>query len=286
MGEEQQLEWICQSVARVDPRANRVVERCQRSAGATLPDAAEIANCDELPTWARNHLRLLCGRELLARNRYDEALAVLEDVSAEQVAAPATLLFCRAVSSFHLLKLEDAHASLKQLAELEECPRRYRELALLMQHDLERFEPNSLDHIARLMRDVERRLGHGYLRGTVRRLEDDVIARLDQLIEQLEQEPGDGPRPRDPRPGPPPPGPGPHHCPGPNGGIQSTRPADASSALPGGAPGNVEPGRIQAKLPWGDLDQADRERILQQVGNRFPSHYRDVIEQYFRKIAE
>ena len=32
-------------------------------------------------------------------------------------------------------------------------------------------------------------------------------------------------------------------------------------------------------------DEAARQEALQQIGQEFPAHYRDMIEQYFRKLA-
>ncbi len=36
---------------------------------------------------------------------------------------------------------------------------------------------------------------------------------------------------------------------------------------------------------WGNLPPKEREEALQQLGKDLPSHYRDVIEEYFRKLA-
>ena len=36
---------------------------------------------------------------------------------------------------------------------------------------------------------------------------------------------------------------------------------------------------------WGDLPPKRREEAMQQIGKDFPSHYRDMVEQYFRKLA-
>ena len=53
----------------------------------------------------------------------------------------------------------------------------------------------------------------------------------------------------------------------------------------GKAPGNVTQKNIGNKSGWGDLPPKQREEALQQIGKDFPAHYRDVIEQYFRKLA-
>ena len=42
---------------------------------------------------------------------------------------------------------------------------------------------------------------------------------------------------------------------------------------------------IGHKSGWGDLPPKEREEALQQMGRDFPAHYRDAIEEYFRKLA-
>ena len=53
----------------------------------------------------------------------------------------------------------------------------------------------------------------------------------------------------------------------------------------GRGPGEVDRKPIGAKSGWGDLPPKQRQEALQQIGKDFPSHYREVIEQYFRKLA-
>jgi hypothetical protein len=33
------------------------------------------------------------------------------------------------------------------------------------------------------------------------------------------------------------------------------------------------------------VPERDREKALQEIGREFPSHYREVIEEYFRRLA-
>ena len=42
---------------------------------------------------------------------------------------------------------------------------------------------------------------------------------------------------------------------------------------------------IGNRIGWGDLPPKEREEAMQQISKEFPSHYRDVIEQYFRRLA-
>ena len=55
--------------------------------------------------------------------------------------------------------------------------------------------------------------------------------------------------------------------------------------MPGKAPGDVAKKGVGHKSGWGDLPPKEREEALQQMGRDFPPHYRDAIEEYFRKLA-
>ena len=53
----------------------------------------------------------------------------------------------------------------------------------------------------------------------------------------------------------------------------------------GKAPGDVAKKDIGHKSGWGDMPPKEREEALQHMGRDFPPHYRDAIEEYFRKLA-
>jgi hypothetical protein len=55
--------------------------------------------------------------------------------------------------------------------------------------------------------------------------------------------------------------------------------------LGGKGQGDVAKKPVGNESGWGDLPPRQRQEALQQIGKDFPAHYRDVIEQYFRKLA-
>jgi hypothetical protein len=67
--------------------------------------------------------------------------------------------------------------------------------------------------------------------------------------------------------------------------VQSSRPASDSQLMGGRGPGEVTKRDVGKKAGWGNLPPKQREEAMQQIGREFPSHYQDVIEQYFRKLA-
>jgi hypothetical protein len=168
------------------------------------------------------------------------------------------------------LAKEECLATLATLLEnKEQLPQRYATLAQLMQADLAPLQPDSLDEIARLMNNVEVLLGHGRAGKRVRQHEEDVVAKLDKLIKKLEDLANSMSN---------------------SSGTPSGSQAPASpmqDSMPGGqkGPGDVNPKQLGTKTDWGNLPPKEREAALQQLGRDMPSHYRDVIEDYFRKLA-
>lgn len=68
-------------------------------------------------------------------------------------------------------------------------------------------------------------------------------------------------------------------------GTRSRSPAADSRLAQGKGAGEVKSKNIGNHSGWGDLPPKDREEAMQQISKDFPSHYRDVIEQYFRRLA-
>jgi hypothetical protein len=53
----------------------------------------------------------------------------------------------------------------------------------------------------------------------------------------------------------------------------------------GSGPGEVDPKKTGARAGWGNLPPKQRQEALQQIAKGLPAHYREVIEEYFRKLA-
>jgi hypothetical protein len=235
----------------------------------SVPDVDSM-HLDMLPPVIRDNLKLLFGKSLALGQLYDESKAMLADVDVQHVADPAALFFYRAVGHYRLREKEEGIAALDKLLEREdELPDRYANLAKLMRIDIESLEPDSLNEIARIMDSIHVRLGHGHAGTRVRKEEQDVVDKLDKMIEELEEQL----RQMQAMAG------------GSANGLQSNAPAE-DSMLPGGnAQGDVGRKDLGQKTDWGNLPPKEREESLQQLGKEFPSHYRDIIEEYFRKLA-
>jgi hypothetical protein len=214
----------------------------------------------------RSQSMLYAGRELSRTQHYDEALVLLSSLKGSQVVDPATLFFYRAVCEHALHRKDDALASLELLEALTEVPNRYRTVARRLKERLDRLERESLAGVAHDMRDIRRRMEIRKADAQALALEKDVVARLDKMIDQAEKQ-------RNSQQG--------------SGGSSNSPsgPAPDSRPMGGKGEGKVDARTFKDQGGWGNLPDKERERALQDLGRDFPPHYRDAVEQYFRRLA-
>ncbi len=268
--------WI-RLVAKLNPSLNDWVVQAQSQSAAT--DVNELkakfeATTSELPAYARNNFQLFLGRYLTQRQLYDEAIEVLEPLTVEQVIDPSTLLFCKASAYHHLLKREECEAAIDTLLQREsEVVSRYAVLAKLMKADIQRLEEDSLDEIARLMNDVQRRLDLERSGKVVRDQETTIIEKLDKKIDEIEQQLQQQQQQQQQAQGQQ------------QQQQRNASPMQDSQIAGGGGPGNVDKKDIGKLSGWGDLPPAQRQEALQKMTQDLPSHYREIIEAYFKQLA-
>jgi hypothetical protein len=264
------LDRLAATIALAEPRAQALIDFAARPRdGVAVPDTAWLDDAALAPL-VRNNLRLLAGRWFARERLYDDALAQLDGIEPGDVIDPASLLFYQGAAHHWLLHREPGVKAIDRLLhEVADAPQRYKQVGQLMRADLEALKDESLDHIARRMDDIERRLDLGHAGPRVIEVEDGVIASLDKLIEEMEEQ-----QKQQQQSG------------GAGGGtIRPSNPAQDSVPMGGKGPGETVRRNIGSESGWGDLPPKERQEALQQIGQDFPSHYRDVIEQYFRKLA-
>jgi len=274
------LDAVMEILALGDPRLAEIWEQVGGPAGWTALAAATSIPEDEpwlddpaVAGFERDTARLWLGRLLARHDRYDDALPLLTGLDVEASVDPATLLFYRAACQHWLLDADAALDAIDRLLErADEIPVRYERVARLLRADLTGLDDESLDHVARRMRDITRRLGLGRAGDATRNVQDGVIASLDRMIKELEdqQQTGGGA------------GGG-----GGDGGGQggAATPMDESRLAGGRGPGEVRNRELGDGNGWGNLPPHAREEALQQIGREFPPHYREAIEQYFKRLA-
>lgn len=224
------------------------------------------------------------ARALVALGRYEQAEAALAPIDTrrddylEHTPYAPHLWFIRAFCEARNLRFEQATRSLQAVrAQFGDAPEAVRVGARQLLLEIERRERGTLGEVATVMDYVADRLAVTDSAGRVRDRQRQIITLLDRLIEQQEQkeqQAGGGPQSGDK---------------GRQSPQQSPRNAREESDAPAGA-GRVgdlhaapqaDPGEV-----WGRLPPAERERILQSIRQRFPSRYRQLVEQYYRALAD
>jgi hypothetical protein len=266
------LDRVAQSLAKADDRVGSLVAHCANfHEPGPLPEFAWLAD-SATPELVRNNMRLYLARWMVGQGYYDEALDWTEGLDTKDVVAPEVLLFYRAVAHHRLVQTNDADAALGQLLQQEDkLPARFQKLADLMRQDLGGLQDESLDHIARRMGDVRRRLALGRSGQRVQSVENGVIESLDKLIKKVEDQLQQQQQQQ--------------QSSGTPGGAPSGTPMQDSRIAELKAPGDIERRDIGRGTGWGNLNEKDREKALQEIGREFPSHYREIIEEYFRRLA-
>ena len=183
------LDRLAETFAVVDPRVAQLVEICSHPRSSlVLPTFTWMADPKTSTLLAAN-MRVYYGRWLVQGQWFEEALEQLGGLKPADVVAPAELLFYQGVTYHRMLNKEEGLKVINQLLDgAEASPRRYVAVAYLMQADLNSLEEETLDHIARRMEDVQRRLDLGRAGPKVRKVEDGVIESLDKMIEKIEDE--------------------------------------------------------------------------------------------------
>ena len=271
------LDRLAATIAQIHPEGRQLVALFNQPSRIDVENA-EVENAKQAIRWLNdekraplvaNNLKLLHAGWLCRLGFYDECLTAVQGLTKDDVVDPAALLFYRAVAHQRLVQPEESRENAVRLLERRaEIPRRYEQLALLIEADLKGLKHDSLDHIARRMGDIERRLGLGRAGKRVRDIEDGVIKSLDKLIEeeekkqqQQQQQESGGNRP------------------------DSSRPMQDSRIAGGRGEGKIDRKKIGNRSGWGDLPPKQRDEALQQIGREYPAHYREIVEQYLKRLA-
>ncbi len=268
----ERLDVVIDGIALVRPDIRQLRDQLRQphDAAAVLVPEFDFDSVTE-NSFVANHAALFYGRWLAQHQFYDEALDRLEKVTLDEVLDPAALLFYRGLMEHQLLKKERCLATVNQLLEnVDSIPRRYAVVGQLMVADIEPMKVDSLNEIARLMNDVGRRTGLNRSGKRVRDQEKEVIEKLDKLIEEAEKKQQQQRRQQAAA----------RSAQGP------TKPIKTSQIAGGGASGEVKKKRMDEGGQWGDLPPAERAAALAEMSKDMPPHYRAVIEEYFRRLAD
>jgi len=277
------LDRVADSLALGDASAAKLLAEANdplAPAPTAIPDALQNIKA---PTFYRANLALAYARALSNRRVHEEALAILKMTRPELVVDPAAYLFHRAVSEHALLQRAEAGRSITRLLEdAVDAPERYKTVGALMLLDMQTWKDKDLGAVARKMDNVERRLELARGGPQTQRLQKEVVARLDELIKELENkaksssQSNGGSCPNGGQPGD-----------GSSGGANPTSPMQDSRIANNGGAGHVDQAKLRRLIDgWGKMQERDRVRAVQDLTRGMSLRHREAIENYFRNLAE
>jgi len=262
-------ERVVLTAAQIEPTVRDLIGKCQfGTIGA--PEVAAVP-AEQLDAFMTQNVKAFVAKFMAQAGYYDEGQQLAATIEVAQLVDPATYLFFKAVCEHRLLMKKEGLATLKQLRQqTSNVPTRYSTLAELMETDLEALEDKSLNEVSRLMSDAERRLNLGRGGERVQKVEEDIVARLDEIIKKLEAQQGGGGGGGDGKGG---------------NQNQSGGPAGDSRVKGQTAPGEVDKKDIGNKAGWGALPPKEQAKAKNIIDRELPPHYRNAIEQYLKKLA-
>lgn len=229
--------------------------------------------------------RFAFAQALFKAKAYEECLELLKQISFRELADPAAYFFDRAICEHQLTKMEDAKKSIKMLANVIDVPERYKALVALMGYDMQQWKKDDLGSIARKMNNVERRLQLAKGGPETQKLQKEVINDLDKIIKQLENPPKDGDGDGQGKDQKEQQGKGKKKDQ--QNGKDPNSPMDDSRIGKNSGPGKVDPKQLDnLARNWGKLPEKERTKAMQDLTRDMPPKYREVIETYFRKLAQ
>ncbi len=245
--------------------------------------AEEAAEARELLTplttspdrWLAAEAQLFLARVMMVEGRYEEALPVLTALIKDHPTETVRLgeaWFLKGKLEAGALQRDEATASLKKfLREFPGEPGRMQGEARATLADLEEAESDLLTDIHTRMNYSGRRLTLADSSRHTQDVQDDVVALLDEMIEELEKKSS--------------------NCKGCKGSCSKPGGSGMGGAAPGMSSGNSQASQITERdaprTPWVDLTERQNDpSVFNAAKSRVPVQYRGLVEQYYQSFGE
>jgi len=225
--------------------------------------------------WLSAEAQLFLARAMMVEGRYEDALPIVSALienHADTTVRLGEAWFLKGKLEAGALKREEATASLKKfLREFPGEPGRMQGEARATLVDLEEAESDLLTNIHTKMSFSERRLSLEDSGRRTQEVQDDVVALLDEMIEELEKKCG--------------------NCKGCKGSCSKPGGSGMGGAAPGMSSGSSQASQITERdaprTPWVDLTERQNDpSVFNAAKSRVPVQYRGLVEQYYQSFGE
>jgi len=183
----QVLGKVAQTLSLGSEDAKKILTEVNNAKASAPTEVPAIIKDTKVNPFLRANLALAYAKALSDRRVYEETLEALKAVKVEQVVDPAQYLFIKAVSEHALIMKTEASDSIGRLLEdVSDSPERYTTCAALMIIDMMTWKDKDLGWIERKMGNIERRLDLSRGGKKTQEIERQVVARLDEIIKEME----------------------------------------------------------------------------------------------------
>jgi len=183
------LDKVTQTITLGSPDAKQLLDEARNPKASAPTEVPALVKDRKLPAFFRANLALAYAKALSSKRVYEEALEALDTVKPEQVVDPGAFLFYKAVAEHSLMKGREAATSIVRLLDdVSDAPERYKWVSALMAVDMANWREKDLGAIARKMDNVERRLDLSRGGPKTQKLQKEIVARLDELIKEKENQ--------------------------------------------------------------------------------------------------
>jgi hypothetical protein len=181
------LDRLTDTITLGDARVARVLSEARNPLAAAPTEVPAFFKDAKVPAFVRANAALAFAKALSNRRVHEQALQALQLFRPEQVAEPATYLFHRAVCEHALLEKTDAAKTIgRLLQDTLDSPERYKTVGMLILLDMQTWKEKDLAAVGRKMNVIKDRLDIARGGPQTRKLQKEVIDRLDELIKELE----------------------------------------------------------------------------------------------------
>jgi hypothetical protein len=185
------LDKLAATFALGSPDAAALLKDARNHDGPAPTHLPALLKDGKQPLFFRANLALAYARALSGRKVHEEALETFKLFKADQVVDPASYLFHRAVAEHALMLKKEADDTIARLLDdVPSAPERYRMVAALMHFDMVAWQDKDLAAIGRKMDNIQRRLDLTRGGKKTQKLQKEVVARLDEIIKELENQQG------------------------------------------------------------------------------------------------
>jgi hypothetical protein len=183
------LDKVADTLCLGDANVGKILAEARNMEAAAPKEVPSLIKDTKVDPYLRANLALAYAKALSNRKVYEESLEALKTVKPELVVDPASYFFHKAVAEHSQLLKDDASRSIVRLLDdVSDAPERYKMVAALMYFDMQNWKEKDLDWIARKMKNIERRLELARGGAKTQKEQKEVVARLDEIIKELENQ--------------------------------------------------------------------------------------------------